>query len=455
MATTPTGQVVQVLDENDPDELSTLEAPRMLITVWDDDMITRGKDAKGTPQWRCKWCNLSFLHLNATKALYHLSQMYGANIKKCSARIDEEHKKRYKDLFDSQQKKKKRTIDVANEKDTALDEHLKEAGTSLMESWTRAPKQAKASVSASASTARSEPRTYHQRKIISDAVDPQHESQLTMAIADLIHSCGLPFTLASNHKFKKVLTLARNSSPKFLPPTRNRVAGELLELNYQVYMKKMKEDLLNDADVFGLTFFGDGATVKRMPLINILAAGVHNQSGVLEIVDCTAHVQAGGKKDAVYIANLFLPHLKTFETAKADTVDLVIFDGASNVQKAGDILAVHFPRLTVLHGAEHVVALFYQDLFEMPEFDVLKRFNRSLYRCFGSGAMHLPYAVFQKHSKDHNKGRNIGLIRAADTRMGGHVISLMRTLRLKAPLLSTLTSAEFLQSKNRVRTRMK
>ena len=109
-----------------------------------------------------------------------------------------------------------------------------------------------------------------------------------------------------------------------------------------------------------------------MPLINILAAGVHNQSGVLEIVDCTAHVQAGGKKDAVYIANLFLPHLSTFEAEKENIVDLVILDGAWNVQKAGDILAVHFPRLTVLHGAEHVVSLFYQDLFEMPEFDVLK-----------------------------------------------------------------------------------
>jgi hypothetical protein len=188
-----------------------------------------------------------------------------------------------------------------------------------------------------------------------------------------------------------------------------------------------------------------------MPLINILAGGVHNQSGVLEIVDCTAHVQAGGKEDAGYIANLFLPHLSTFEVKKEDSVDLVIFDGASNVQKAGEIIAAHFPRVTILHGTEHVIALFYQDLFQMPKFDVLKRFNQALYRCYGSGAMHLPYAVFQKHSKDHNKGRNIGLILGADTRMRGHVISLMYTLRLKAPLLSTLTSAEFIKSKNKVR----
>ena len=423
MASSRTGQVVQVLEDGD-DVHSALEIPRMLMTIWDDDMVERSTDETGKKKWECKWCNVSFLHWNATKALYHVSKIFGANIKKCSSRnIDADHSKRYKDLFDSMVNKKKRTLLVANEKDQALDKHLKEAGASLRNLLSRAPKQAKSLES----TAGSE-RTFHQRKIVSDAADPQQESQLTMAIADLIHSCGLPFTLASNHKFKKVLSLAQNSSTRFLPPTRNQVAGELLELNYQVYMKKMKEDLLNDAEIYGLTFFGDGATVKRMPLINNLAGGVHNQSGVLEIVDCTAHVQAGGKKDAVYIAKLFLPHLSTFEAEKKDTVDLVIFDGASNVQKAGEILAVHFPRITVLHGAEHVVALFYQDPFQMPEFDVLKRFNRSLYRCFGSGAMHLPYAVFQKHSKDHNKGQNIGLICAADTRMGGHVISLMRAL---------------------------
>ena len=39
-------------------------------------------------------------------------------------------------------------------------------------------------------------------------------------------------------------------------------------------------------------------------------------------------------------------------------VDLVFFDGASNVQNAGELLKVKFPRITVGHGAEHVVSLF-------------------------------------------------------------------------------------------------
>ena len=34
--------------------------------------------------------------------------------------------------------------------------------------------------------------------------------------------------------------------------------------------------------------------------------------------------------------------------------------------------------------------------------------------------------------------------------MGGHVISIMRTLRLRAPLINTLTSEEFIQAKIKV-----
>ena len=54
--------------------------------------------------------------------------------------------------------------------------------------------------------------------------------------------------------------------------------------------------------MFGLTIFGDGATILRTPFINILAAGVHNDAGLLDIPDCTGHVAKGFKKDAEYIS---------------------------------------------------------------------------------------------------------------------------------------------------------
>ncbi|MFN7263246.1 MAG: hypothetical protein ACK5TW_00035, partial [Cyanobacteriota bacterium] len=84
------------------------------------------------------------------------------------------------------------------------------------------------------------------------------------------------------------------------------------------------------------------------------------------------------------------------------------------------------------------------------EFELLKRMNRLIYRYFGSGSMHSPYALFSKHSKDHNGGKCIGLIRAADTRMAVHVISILRTLLLKDALTSTITSASLIQVKFKV-----
>ena len=66
-----------------------------------------------------------------------------------------------------------------------------------------------------------------------------------------------------------------------------------------------------------------------------------------------------------------------------------------------------------------------------------------LYRLFGSGSMHLPYALFISQSKTFNAGRKVGLIRAAGTRMAGHAYAQCRMLRLREPLVATVTSAAF------------
>jgi hypothetical protein len=36
------------------------------------------------------------------------------------------------------------------------------------------------------------------------------------------------------------------------------------------------------------------------------------------------------------------------------------FDSAFNVQKVGEIMAQHFPRVTVIHGAEYVVSIIFE-----------------------------------------------------------------------------------------------
>ena len=44
------------------------------------------------------------------------------------------------------------------------------------------------------------------------------------------------------------------------------------------------------------------------------------------------------------------------QSAEKNRVDIFYFDGASNVQKAGSLLEVRFPRTVTYHDGEHVVA---------------------------------------------------------------------------------------------------
>ena len=46
-------------------------------------------------------------------------------------------------------------------------------------------------------------------------------------------------------------------------PKRSQIGGSLLDLNFQTKYEHNKENRLQNADVFGLAFLGDGATIKR------------------------------------------------------------------------------------------------------------------------------------------------------------------------------------------------
>ena len=57
---------------------------------------------------------------------------------------------------------------------------------------------------------------------------------------------------------------------KFVTPKSNKIGGALLDLNFKITYERNKEELLKEAGVFGLAFMGDGATIHRMPLMNVL-----------------------------------------------------------------------------------------------------------------------------------------------------------------------------------------
>ena len=70
------------------------------------------------------------------------------------------------------------------------------------------------------------------------------------------------------------------------------------------------------------------------------------------------HMASRGKKDALYIAQLYEEYVMKYNPDKMYT-NIFFFDGASNVQKGGRILEAKYPHLYCLHSGEHVVSLFF------------------------------------------------------------------------------------------------
>ena len=147
------------------------------------------------------------------------------------------------------------------------------------------------------------------------------------------------------------------------------MSGTLLELNFQNCCITNKTLLMKEAKVFGLTLLGDGATIKRMPLINVLAMSGQVPPTVLAINDCTDHIADGGKKDAPYIAQMFLELIKELDP-NFELTDLLFFDGASNVQKAGELIMAKIKGAHCLHGGEHVISLFMSDISKLKQIKV-------------------------------------------------------------------------------------
>ena len=143
--------------------------------------------------------------------------------------------------------------------------------------------------------------------------------------------------------------------------SKKKIGGELLNINFENIKEINKTNLLKEAAVFGIVIMGDGATIYCMPLLNILAMSGTTPPLTIGILDCTTHMASGGKKDATYIADIFAEKVEEYDLNHQLT-DVFYFDGASNVQKAGQVLMAKYPRTFCYHGGEHVVALFFTSL---------------------------------------------------------------------------------------------
>ena len=260
-----------------PTSASSSAKKPSLRSVWDFEKIERrgGPDQK-TRMWHCGWCGLTLKGWNATKALAHVTRAAGNNdVKPCRGTIPKATLALFQ-TYRYQQKVQSKTKRIHQEVfSDSISENQKRISVMFAGARTRN------SNSCAANTAidlTSEP---------SDGgVHTSNAARLTSAIAEFVYSKGLPFSSIEGEHFLQILRLTRLVPNSYRPPTRKVIANDLLQITYERKLQKYMNDLEIDSDVYGLSLFGDGATVHGMPLMNILAAGVGEPCAVLAIVNC-------------------------------------------------------------------------------------------------------------------------------------------------------------------------
>ena len=106
-------------------------------------------------------------------------------------------------------------------------------------------------------------------RLVQTDINAVNNTSLEMAIADFFHCEAVPDRAADSTRFRLVIKLAMLASPDFAVPGRKKVGGPLLDLNYKSIQRANKKTLLSDVATFGLVLMGDGATIHRMPLIQL------------------------------------------------------------------------------------------------------------------------------------------------------------------------------------------
>ena len=108
-----------------------------------------------------------------------------------------------------------------------------------------------------------------------------NETRLTVAISNLIISERLSFNISQKPRFNKVLELARTVSKCYQPPNRKLISKDLIDVIHDQNMERNLSLIEKESEIFGLLFLGDGATISRVPLLNILVSGKNLSVAVL------------------------------------------------------------------------------------------------------------------------------------------------------------------------------
>ena len=73
----------------------------------------------------------------------------------------------------------------------------------------------------------------------------------------------------------------------------------------------------------------------------------------------------------------------------------VIFNGDSNVQLAGELLKINYPKFSGMLGVEHTVSLFFNDVSKILVVDQMITAHKAIYNLFAAVIYHKPHYILK------------------------------------------------------------
>jgi hypothetical protein len=201
-----------------------------VLSVWDLEHIQKHGTTKANQAWKCLWCNMTFKQWNATKVLYHLVQVKGKDVRICRANHDAKSKVLYRSLLKDKDKS------LANMETRASKFHaLVGEGQQSLAVMFEAGRQRVSNGGGTTAVTAARARVFGNEDL---TVEASTASQLTMSIADFIHSTGLSFSATQGQHFQNILKFARGVPSTYKPPSRNSISTTLLRINYNRRIEK-------------------------------------------------------------------------------------------------------------------------------------------------------------------------------------------------------------------------
>ena len=88
-----------------------------------------------------------------------------------------------------------------------------------------------------------------------------NNATVEMSITDFFHCENIPYSVAESPRFLRLIRVCCLVGEDFVVPSRRKIGGELLDLNYLNTYERNEAKLLKEVKVFGLALMGDGATI--------------------------------------------------------------------------------------------------------------------------------------------------------------------------------------------------